>query len=115
MATLLYRLGRFASRRRWAVLAVWIAILIGLGGAAVAVNGTMSDTFSIPGTPAQQAMDSLEAKMPAAGGATGRIVFAAPDGHTLAEPAYQEAIADVVTGVGGLEDVVAVMPPSTTA
>ena len=31
MATLLYRLGHFATRRRWAVLIVWLALLIGLG------------------------------------------------------------------------------------
>jgi RND superfamily putative drug exporter len=113
MATLLYRLGRFASRRRWAVLAAWLVLLIGLGGTAAAVSGTMSDSFSIPGTAAQKAMDALEAKMPAAGGATGRIVFAAPAGHTLAEPQYQRAISEVVAGVTGLNDVVAVMPPST--
>jgi RND superfamily putative drug exporter len=113
MATLLYRLARFASRRRWSVLGAWMVLLVGLGGTAAAVSGTMSDSFSIPGTAAQRAMDALEAKMPAAGGATGRIVFAAPAGHTLAEPRYQQAIAEVVAGVTGLDDVVAVLPPST--
>lgn len=113
MATLLYRLGRFASRRRWAVLIVWIVVLLGLGGTAIAVSGTMSDSFSIPGTAAQQAMDTLESKMPAAGGATGRIVFAAPDGHTLTESTYQQAIDEVVQGVSTLPGVVAVVPPST--
>ena len=113
MATLLYRLGRFAARRRWAVLVVWIVVLLGLGGAAVTLSGTMSDTFSIPGTAAQKAMDTLESKMPAAGGATGRIVFAAPAGHTLAEPNFQQAVSEVVTGVSTLPGVVAVIPPSS--
>jgi len=40
MATLLYRLGHFATRRRWAVLIVWLALLIGMGGAAAAFSGT---------------------------------------------------------------------------
>ena len=113
MATLLYRLGRFAARRRWAVLVVWIVVLLGLSGAAVTLSGSMSDTFSIPGTTAQKAMDTLQSKMPAAGGATGRIVFAAPEGHTLAEPTYQQAVSEVVTGVSTLPGVVAVIPPST--
>jgi RND superfamily putative drug exporter len=96
MATLLYRLGHFAARRRWAVLVVWLALLLGMGAAAVAFSGTMTSSFSIPGTQAQAALDQLGEKIPGVGDATGRIVFAAPDGKTLAEPAYQHAIANVV-------------------
>src|SRR6478672_6371977 len=97
MATLLYRLGHFASRRRWAVLGVWLALLIGMGAAAVAFSGTMTSSFSIPGT----------------GDATGRIVFAAPEGKTLAEPAYQQAIANVVEQARELPGVTAVIDPAT--
>jgi RND superfamily putative drug exporter len=85
MARLLYRIGRFAARRRWAVIATWLVALIGLGGAAVGLSGTMTDSVSIPGTPAQRAMDQMAAKMPAFAGATGRVVFAAPEGHVLTE------------------------------
>lgn len=31
MATLLYRLGAFAVRRRWAVLLIWVILLGGAG------------------------------------------------------------------------------------
>jgi RND superfamily putative drug exporter len=96
MARLLYRIGRFAARRRWAVLAVWLVALVGLGGAAMGLSGTMTDSFSIPGTPAQRAMDQLAEKMPSAGGATGRIVFAAPEGHTITESTYQQAISSML-------------------
>ena len=113
MATLLYRLGHFASRRRWAVLIVWLALLIGLGGAAVAFSGTMTSSFSIPGTQAQAALDQLGEKIPGAGDATGRIVFAAPEGKTLAEPAYQEAIATVVAQAEELPGVTNVIDPAT--
>ena len=71
MATLLYRLGHFATRRRWAVLIVWLALLIGLGGAAAAFSGTMTSSFSIPGTKAQAALDELGEKIPGAGDASG--------------------------------------------
>ncbi len=113
MAALLFRLGRFAARRRWAVLAVWMTLLVGLGGAAIGLSGTMGSSFTIPGTPAQLAMDQLTAEMPAAGGATGRIVFAAPQGHSLAEPAYQQAIDQVLAGTKQQPDVVAVIDPAT--
>src|SRR4051812_50037932 len=112
MATLLYRLGAFAVRRRWAVLLVWLVLLAGVGGAAVAYKGVMTDSFSIPGTQAQQALDQLNAKIPAAGGATGRIVFAAPDGRTLAEPAYKEAITAVLTGTKDLPKGELIIPPA---
>src|SRR6478735_2888459 len=113
MATLLYRLGHFATRRRWAVLIVWLALLIGLGAAAAAFSGTMTSSFTIPGTQAQAALDQLGEKIPGAGDATGRIVFAAPEGKTLAEPAYQQAIANVVTQARELPGVTAVIDPAT--
>ena len=113
MATLLYRLGHFATRRRWAVLVVWLALLIGLGGAAAAFSGTMTSSFTIPGTQAQAALDQLGEKIPGAGDATGRIVFAAPEGNTLAEPAYQQAIATVVAQAKELPGVTNVIDPAT--
>ncbi|HET8590949.1 MAG TPA: MMPL family transporter [Nakamurella sp.] len=114
MARLLYRIARFATRRRWAVLTVWLVALIGLGGAALGLHGTMADSFSIPGTPAQQAMDRLDQAMPTAGGATGRIVFAAPQGHTIDEPEYQQAISQLLTDTSTLPSVVGVVDPASS-
>jgi len=111
MARVLYRIGRFASRKRWAVLAAWLVALIGLGGAALGLSGTLTDSVTIPGTPAQQAMDEMAAKMPAYAGATGRVVFAAPEGHTLAESAYSQAISSMLTKSAGLESVITVVSP----
>jgi len=113
MARLLYRIGRFAARRRWAVLGVWLVALLGLGGAALGLSGTMTDSFSIPGTPAQQAMDQLAAKMPAAGGATGRIVFAVPDGSAITQNSYQRAISSMLAKTADLPSVVGVVDPTT--
>src|SRR5664279_5603039 len=113
MASLLYRLGHFATHRRWAVLIAWLALLLGLGAAAAAFAGTRTSSFTIPGTPAQAALDQLGKEIPGAGDATGRIVFAAPDGRTLAEPAYQGAIGNVVAGAKELPGVTNVIDPST--
>ena len=113
MATLLYRLGHFATRRRWAVLIVWLVLLFGMGAAALAFSGTMTSSFTIPGTQAQAALDQLGEKIPGAGDATGRIVFAAPEGSTLAEPAYQQAIGTVVEQAKALPGVTNVIDPAT--
>ncbi|ABY22031.1 MMPL family transporter [Renibacterium salmoninarum ATCC 33209] len=50
MALLLYRLGKFSAKHRWAVVAVWLVVLLGAGGAAAAFHGQMSNTsrFLVP-------------------------------------------------------------------
>ena len=41
-------------------------------------GGKFSDSFTIPNTPGQNAIDELSEQIPGAGGSTGRIVFSAP-------------------------------------
>ena len=43
---------------------------------------------SIPGTEGQKALDLLDKKFPGTGGASARVVVAAPAGHTLSESPY---------------------------
>ena len=114
MATLLYRIGAFAARHRWAMIIVWLIILVGVGSGALAFKGVMTSSFTIPGTEAQQALDKLSQEIPAAGGATGRIVFAAPAGQTVTAPAVAQQINDVVGQVTTLPDVIAAVPPAAS-
>jgi RND superfamily putative drug exporter len=111
MARLLYRIGQFAARKRWAVLAAWLVALIALGGAAVGLSGTLTDSVSIPGTPAQRAMDQMAQKMPTFAGASGRVVFAVPDGKTVTEPVYAQAISSMLAKAAELPSVNAVVSP----
>ncbi|NMN95501.1 MMPL family transporter [Antrihabitans stalactiti] len=90
MASFLYRLGNVIVRRRWLVAAVWILILAGVGISSVAFNGPVSNSFTIPGTESQRAIDLLSEKFPGTGGASARVVVAAPPGHTLEEEQYRE-------------------------
>lgn len=113
MATLLYRLGLLSVRHRWTAVIIWIVILAGVGTGALAFKGVFTSSFSIPGTPAQQALDQLRTEIPAAAGTAGRIVFAAPEGKTLADSAYAQAIGAVVKGTSGLPDVLAAIPPAS--
>ena len=53
MSTLLYALGRWSYRHPWRVLVAWLLLLgIAGGGALVFMKGT-DNSFSIPGTEAQ--------------------------------------------------------------
>jgi RND superfamily putative drug exporter len=92
MAAVLYRLGGVAYDRRRTVVAAWMVVLIGLGAAAAALHTPTDNAFNVPGTESQRALDLLNAKFPGAGGATARIVFAAPAGHDLTEARYRKLI-----------------------
>ena len=113
MAFLLYRLGGWSVRHRGWVVAVWLLLLALVGAGAALFGGTMTNSFTIPNTPAQSAIDELGEKIPGAGGSTGRIVFKAPDGHSLAEPEYAAVVEEVVQGAAQLDGVVAVTDPLT--
>src|SRR5438093_4727517 len=82
MAVFLYRVGGFSFRRRRLVAGVWAVVLIVLAITAGTLKGPTSDVFNVPGTEGQRALDLLREKFPGTGGATARIVFAAPAGHT---------------------------------
>lgn len=113
MATYLYRLGRFAFRRRKLVAALWVALLAAAIAGAVGLSGPTASSFSIPGTESQQAIDMLGEKFPeaAAGGATARVVFAAPAGEQLTDPANQAAIAEVLAELRSAPQVASVTDP----
>ncbi|MBL7257812.1 MMPL family transporter [Paractinoplanes lichenicola] len=109
MATFLYRVGRFCFGHRWAVLGAWAGVLVAaLAGMALLQKPT-SDAFSIPGTPAQQAIDLLAERFPQAGaqasGATARVVFSQPGNNTRLN---QEAVDRAVNSLKGLPQVASV-------
>ncbi|MEV5158633.1 MMPL family transporter [Streptomyces sp. NPDC053728] len=110
MAILLYRLGRLSFRRRGRVLALWLLLLALLGGGAAAFSSPTTSKFSIPGTESQKALDSLSREFPQAGGATGTIVVAAPEGGKLT-PA---AVAPVTEEAAEVPGVLAAVDPFTS-
>ncbi|WP_432825282.1 MMPL family transporter [Dactylosporangium sp. CA-092794] len=114
MATVLYRLGRAAFRRRWLVLILWIVVLGGLGAAAAAFHGPTSSDFTMPGTESQRAIDSLKQQFPEASGATGTIVIEAPQGATLAADANKAAVMGLVQEANKLPGVVGALDPYST-
>ncbi|MFD0741070.1 MMPL family transporter [Phytohabitans flavus] len=101
MATYLYRLARFSYRRRRLVLVLWLAVLAAFGVGALTLSGSTSTAFTVPGTESQKAIDLLGERFPqaGAGGATARVVFAAPPGKTLADPESRAAIEETVAAL----------------
>jgi RND superfamily putative drug exporter len=114
MANLLYRLGRFSYQRRRLVAAVWAVLLVLLGVGALTLGGKTTNTFSIPGTESQRALDALKQELPAASGASSTVVVKAPDGKTLADPAVKAAVGATVAKVAKVPEVIAAVDPFTS-
>jgi RND superfamily putative drug exporter len=114
MANLLYRLGRFSYQRRRLVAAVWAVLLIALGVGAVTLGGQTTNTFSIPGTESQRALDALQKDIPAASGASANVVVKAPAGQTLNSPAVKAAVLKTVAAANKLPEVAGAIDPYTT-
>ena len=114
MANLLYRLGRFSYQRRRLVTAIWVFVLVLLGVGALTLGGKTANTFSIPGTESQRALDALKTELPAASGASATIVVKAPAGQTLATPAVKAAVGAAVAKANQLPEVVGAVDPFTS-
>ncbi len=104
MATLLYRLGRFSYRRPWRVILVWLLLLAGTLGTGIALGGQTQESFVIPGTESQDALDKLAAVFPSVAGGSATVVVVAPEDSTIAdEESVIEELTSAVADVSGVE------------
>jgi len=113
VATFLYRLGRFSFRRRRLVLMLWIAVLAAVGIGAASVSSNSSDSFTLPGTQSQKAIDLLGKEFPqaSAAGATARVVFEAPDGQQLKSGANKTEVESLIADLKKAPQVANVSDP----
>lgn len=111
MSSALYRLGRFAFRRRKTVIGAWLAVLAVLGAAAGLFMTQLDNGVSIPGTESQQALDRLAATFPEASGTTAQVLVVAPPGQDVAVPEVTTAVVDAADAFGEVEGVRAVTDP----
>jgi len=111
MATLLYRLGRFSYRHAWRVIGVWALVLVGILGGSVALGGQTSESFSIPGTESQSALDRLESVFPSVAGASAQVVMEAPEGASVDDPDLTAAIEDTATAIEKVDGITTVISP----
>ncbi len=105
MATLLHRLGKTAYRRWPFFIAAWLIAFLAVGIFAGTMSKPMTDAFSIPGIPSEKAADMQAELFPGAvdafDQASVKVVVAAPEGHTLDEPAYADQVAGAGRRPGG--------------
>jgi RND superfamily putative drug exporter len=106
MATLLYRLGKTAYRRWPVFVAAWLVVLVGIGVVAGTLSKPMTDSFSIPGIPSEEAADLQADLFPqsqdAFDRATVNVVVGAPEGQRLADPEVAEKVDALVAELAQL-------------
>ncbi|MBB2976093.1 RND superfamily putative drug exporter [Microbacterium endophyticum] len=89
MSSLLYRVGRFSAKYRWWVIVAWLVLAVGLGTIAGVRGGSsnLEPSFTIPGTQAQEALETLEQRFPQLSGASARVIVQASDGGDISDDA----------------------------
>ena len=96
MAKFLFKVGRWSYLHKWQVIIAWLVILAGTAGAAFTLSKPFTSEFTISGTPAIEALNTLDENFPGTGdianAPTVNLVFAAPEGERLDSPENMEAI-----------------------
>ena len=111
MATLLYRLGRFSFRRARLVIVVWLVLFAAALGGGLGFGGQTDETFSIPGTESQVALDQLNALFPQVSGASAQAVVVAPEGSTVTDAGIRNQIATLGSALTRVDGVDTVLGP----
>lgn len=75
MATFLYRVGALAARRRLTFLSLSLTSVLVVLGLALSFPGSFESGSSIPGSPAQAALEKMDRHFPEDGGISGDVVF----------------------------------------
>ncbi|MFC7726295.1 MMPL family transporter [Nocardioides sp. GCM10028917] len=107
MAELLYRIGRFAARRHWAVIGAWLAVLAVTVVTYLSFAGALSSSISLPDTPTTRVSQQLEDEFEGTGGGNGAIVAETTDGSAFTAEQQRELLAlfDRVADVESVADV----------
>ncbi|MFJ4830569.1 MMPL family transporter [Streptomyces sp. NPDC088747] len=92
MSVYLYRLARWAFRRRRLVLALWILAAGTAITLSVVGGGKTDNTFTVPGTESQRATNLLKEKLPALSGGQTQIVFATHGDTKVTDPSYKAGV-----------------------
>jgi RND superfamily putative drug exporter len=111
VSSVLYSLGRWAVRARRLVVALWVVVLVLVGGAAGLLQQGLDNQVSIPGTESQEALDRLASTFPQVSGASAQVIVVAPEGESIKDEPMRSAITDGVEAINDVSQVVAVTSP----
>jgi RND superfamily putative drug exporter len=111
MSRVLHAIAHWCFAHRWLVVALWLLVLVAGAAGAKVSGGTLDNTFTIPGSQSQAALDQVQRDFPAAAGTSAQLVFRATDGSTLASPANAAAMRRTLAQAATAPQVAAVISP----
>ncbi|HVU60938.1 MAG TPA: MMPL family transporter [Mycobacteriales bacterium] len=103
-------LARICVRYRWIVIALWVATAVYTVTISHRIGATYSNSFDLPHTQTQQAIDLLRADFPQAAGDIDQIVMHATRGK-VTDPSLERSETSMLAEVARQPDVVAVISP----
>jgi putative drug exporter of the RND superfamily len=113
MSHALYRVGRFAARRPWAVLAAWLLVAVVVVSSSSVFGRELDDAFEAPGLDSTAATDLLTSAASQAAGPTAQVVVTpAGGGSFFGSPAARDALDELQAAVTALPHVVGATDPA---
>jgi RND superfamily putative drug exporter len=103
-------LARWSFRHKFAVIAAWVLLLVGLSALSQVVKSDYNDSFSLPGTGSTTAQDLLTRAVPAQAGDSDTIVWQVSSG-TVRSAAIAGRMSAMLKDVAGMPEVAAVVSP----
>jgi RND superfamily putative drug exporter len=103
-------IGRWCFRHRFAVIAAWVLVLVGLGALSQAVKSDYNNSFSLPGTDSTTAQQLLATTIPAQAGDADTIVWQVSHG-TVRDAAVVTRMSNVLKQIAVMPEVAAVVSP----
>ncbi|MYA00412.1 MAG: MMPL family transporter [Chloroflexi bacterium] len=100
----------FVAEHPWRVIFLWIVTIILAAMAVRSWGGSLTDSFTVPGTESQAALDLLVERYPARSGSELLAVFHRADG-TIQEPSVQRAMEEFARQARSIDEVAAVDLP----
>ena len=98
-----------SARHPWRTLASWLVVLTAVMLLAVSGGGSFADDFSAKGSESDRARQLLNQSFPEAAKGNALVVFAAPDGASLAD--VRSEMTDVMDEVTALNHVESLTDP----
>jgi putative drug exporter of the RND superfamily len=103
-------IGRWCFRHRFAVIAAWVLVLVGLGALSQAVKSDYNNSFSLPGTGSTTAQQLLAKTIPAQAGDSDTIVWHVSHG-TVRDASVAAQMSGVMKQITAMPEVAAVVSP----
>jgi putative drug exporter of the RND superfamily len=100
MSHVLFKVGHFAGRRPWRVVAVWLLVAVAAVMLSGSIGGHADESFRLPGSESQRAADAIDERFPQQSLYVSDVIFHTDQGveSPQAKAAINSAVAQLAEG-----------------